>query len=145
MLPSTGNEFPACSTNDKHNQHGNNRVYRGNIYRMFIRSRDRGMKRYFRRSYIMVYHTIGRYLALPTGSIRAGQSSPYFDNYMQEGNIATARANSQPRMRLNTTTRTSSLFDNSPSNDELPRKNHRYGPLARETRFWPIATLQTTA
>jgi hypothetical protein len=31
------------------------------------------------------YHTIGRYLALPTGSIRAGQNSPYFDNYMQEG------------------------------------------------------------
>jgi hypothetical protein len=33
----------------------------------------------------MIYHTIGRYLALPTGSIRAGQNSPYFDNYMQEG------------------------------------------------------------
>jgi hypothetical protein len=32
-----------------------------------------------------IYHTIGRYLALPTGSIRAGQNSPYFDNYMQEG------------------------------------------------------------
>jgi hypothetical protein len=31
------------------------------------------------------YHTIGRYLALPTGSIRAGQNSPYFANYMQEG------------------------------------------------------------
>jgi hypothetical protein len=30
------------------------------------------------------YHTIGRYLALPAGSIRAGQNSPYFDNYMQE-------------------------------------------------------------
>jgi hypothetical protein len=35
--------------------------------------------------YIMCYHTIGRYLALPTGSIRAGQNSPYFANYMQEG------------------------------------------------------------
>jgi hypothetical protein len=34
---------------------------------------------------ICTYHTIGRYLALPTGSIRAGQNSPYFDNYMQEG------------------------------------------------------------
>jgi hypothetical protein len=34
---------------------------------------------------IAAYHTIGRYLALPTGSIRAGQNSPYFDNYMQEG------------------------------------------------------------
>jgi hypothetical protein len=33
----------------------------------------------------LFYHTIGRYLALPTGSIRAGQNSPYFDNYMQEG------------------------------------------------------------
>jgi hypothetical protein len=35
--------------------------------------------------YIISYHTIGRYLALPTGSIRGGQNSPYFDNYMQEG------------------------------------------------------------
>jgi hypothetical protein len=34
---------------------------------------------------IVCYHTIGRYLALPTGSIRAGQNSPYFDNYMQQG------------------------------------------------------------
>jgi hypothetical protein len=34
---------------------------------------------------LMPYHTIGRYLALPTGSIRAGQNSPYFDNYMREG------------------------------------------------------------
>jgi hypothetical protein len=34
---------------------------------------------------IQRYHTIGRYLALPTGSIRAAQNSPYFDNYMQEG------------------------------------------------------------
>jgi hypothetical protein len=33
------------------------------------------------------YHTIGRYLALPTGSKRAGQNSPYFDNYMQEGKM----------------------------------------------------------
>jgi hypothetical protein len=33
----------------------------------------------------IIYHTIGRYLALPTGSIRAGQNSPYFDNYMQAG------------------------------------------------------------
>jgi hypothetical protein len=36
-------------------------------------------------SFFSIYHTIGRYLALPTGSIRAGQNSPYFDNYMQEG------------------------------------------------------------
>jgi hypothetical protein len=35
--------------------------------------------------YSVIYHTIGRYLALPTGSIRGGQNSPYFDNYMQEG------------------------------------------------------------
>jgi hypothetical protein len=39
----------------------------------------------YRRGIIEHYHTIGRYLALPTGSIRGGQNSPYFDNYMQEG------------------------------------------------------------
>jgi hypothetical protein len=33
----------------------------------------------------ITYDTIGRYLALPTGSIGAGQNSQYFDNYMQEG------------------------------------------------------------
>jgi hypothetical protein len=36
---------------------------------------------------IHCYHTIGRYLALPTGTIRAGQNCPYFANYMQRENM----------------------------------------------------------
>jgi hypothetical protein len=44
--------------------------------------------------FINLYHTIGRHLALPTGTIRAGQKSPYFANYMQRANMD--RANMTP-------------------------------------------------
>jgi hypothetical protein len=40
------------------------------------------------------YHTIGRYLALPPGTIRAGQNSPYFANYKRKGKYGPGKYNS---------------------------------------------------
>jgi hypothetical protein len=58
------------------------------------------------RGYIVLYHTIGCYLALPTGTIRAGQNSPYFANYMQRANMERANVISKLIGRASTDEKT---------------------------------------